>query len=56
MVNILAIESSKVYMDILERCFTREDGVFDAWTLYFDVMRRLNINKVDISDSAVHKK
>lgn len=26
MFNILAIESSKIYMDILERCFTVEEG------------------------------
>ena len=43
MFNILAIESSKIYMDILERCFTVEEG-YDLIIVNMSVKAKSELN------------
>ena len=49
MFNILAIESSKLYMDILERCFTPDDGyTIKIVNMISKAKHELNLKKYDI--------
>lgn len=49
MFNILAIESSKIYMDILERCFVKEDGYeIKIVNMICKAKQELNQGKYDI--------
>lgn len=54
MFRILAIESSKIYMDILERCFVAEDGYeIKIVNMIVKAKHELNKEKYDIIISEI---